>query len=89
MIKEDGTMKDGYYLDDGTKVDRDSIPTPSLCGSCLKNQKDESACSLTRMDQMDEIREGETFCCFAYEPADTTIDKETVFKGMKDYLAKK
>lgn len=82
-------VEDGYYLDDGTKVDVESIPVPSLCMSCLKNQKKESACNLTRLDQMDEIRGGETFCCFTYEPVDMAVDKEAVFRDMKDYLAKK
>ncbi len=79
-------MEEGYYLDDGTKVDEDSIPIPALCNSCRKDQG--VVCNLTRMDQMDEIRRGEMFCCFAYVPEDTNVDKESILKEMRDYLSR-
>ncbi|MBA3044590.1 MAG: hypothetical protein KKH41_06445 [Candidatus Thermoplasmatota archaeon] len=73
----------GYYLDDGTKIDEDSIPVPLLCQSCIINGKEIVACNLTRMDQLDEIQKGEMFCCFAYEPVDPTVDKEALFREME------
>ncbi len=76
----------GYYLDDGTKIDEDSIPVPPLCQSCIKNGNEVVACNLTRMDQMDEIGKGEMFCCFAYEPVDTGVDKESLFREMEAYI---
>jgi hypothetical protein len=80
-------MENGYFMNDGTKVDTDSIPVPSLCFSCLKNRKNEVACNLTRMDQSSEIECGDTFCCFAYEPNDPTINKESIISEMEKYLA--
>ena len=77
----------GYYLDDGTKIDEDSIPVPSLCQSCIKNGKEVVVCNLTRMDQMDDIQKGGMFCCFAYEPIDPAMDKESLFKKMKAYIS--
>jgi len=82
-------MAGGYYLDDGTEVDVDSIPIPKLCNSCIKNHKDNVPCNLTRMDQVDEIKNEEMFCCFAYEPNDPTINKESMFDKMEEYLNKK
>jgi len=41
------------------------------------------------MDQMEEIRKGEMFCCFAYEPVDSSVDKQQVFDEMEKYLAEK
>ena len=74
----------GYYLDNGTKIDEDSIPVPSLCQSCIKNRKEVVACNLTRMD---EIQKGEMFCCFAFEPTDPSMDTETLFREMEAYTA--
>lgn len=79
-------MDKEFYMDDGTKVDPDSIPIPSICLSCSKNQNNESACVITRMDQLNEIKEGQMFCCFAFEPFDPTINKKSIFKEMKKYL---
>ena len=57
---------DGFYLDDGTKVDPNLIPKPGLCVTCLNNDdpSEEIACILTRIDQMDN----ENFTCAAYRP---------------------
>ena len=57
-------MEDGFYRNDGTHVDPDSIPMPALCLSCSSHEDKEIACTLTRMDQLDEIRNGEMFCCY-------------------------
>jgi len=56
---------DGFYLDDGTKVDPNLIPKPSLCISCLKDDdpSEEMLCTLTRIDQIDD----EKFKCEAYK----------------------
>lgn len=82
-------MEDGYYTDDGAKIDIESIPIPSLCLSCLRSQENEAACNLTRADQANELKHGELFCCFAYEPSDPAIDRESIFKEMDEYLASK
>jgi hypothetical protein len=84
-------MKGGYRFDDGTEIDPLTIPLPSLCKSCLKfnNAAEEVPCTLNRMDQMDEIRKGEIFCCFAYEPLDSSINKQYIFQEMERYLAGK
>jgi len=57
---------DGFYLDDGTKVDPNLIPKPSLCISCIKDDdpSEEVICTLTRIDQ----RNNSEFKCFAYQP---------------------
>lgn len=85
----DRAMDSGYCLDDGTRVEPDSIPVPELCMTCKKNPDEEIACDLTRMDQVEEIRKGEMFCCFANEPSDPGIDRETVFEDMRRYLSGK
>lgn len=82
-------MEEGYYRDDGTKVDIESIPIPPLCLSCLRSQGNETACSLTRIDQASGLEHGELFCCFAYEPNDPMIDRESIYKEMDEYLANK
>lgn len=82
-------MENGYYMDDGTKVDIDSIPIPTLCLSCLKEKNNEIACNITRMDQINEIKSGEMFCCFAYEPNNSKINKESIIQEMEKYLANK
>ncbi len=57
---------DGFYLDDGTKVDPNLIPKPGLCISCAKDDDpaEEVLCTLNRIDQMDD----DDFKCYAYEP---------------------
>ena len=57
---------DGFYLDDGTKVDPNLIDKPSLCISCRKNNdpSEEIICTLTRIDQQGESE----FICHAYSP---------------------
>ena len=55
-----------FYDDDGTEVNSDLIPKPSLCISCNKDglsEKEEILCNLNRMDQLGE----DEFICGAYE----------------------
>ena len=55
----------GFYLDDGTKVDPNLVPKPSLCSTCIKDDDatEEIFCTMTRIDQMDEPE----FICHAYQ----------------------
>lgn len=57
-----------YYHDDGTLLNPDLIPKPSLCLVCEKDQIDDEMeqilCTLNRLDQQGE----EEFICFAYVP---------------------
>ena len=61
-----------YYDDDGTEINPDLIPKPTLCISCKKDgqRNKEIICSLHRMGQQGE----EEFRCDAYEPVD--VDDE-------------
>ncbi len=82
-------MEEGFFTNDGKKVDPESIPMPALCFSCSKHDKEEIACTLTRMDQIEEIQNEEVLCCFAYEPIDPNIEKESIFNEMNSYLRNK
>jgi len=82
-------MEEGFFTDEGVKVDPESIPMPARCLSCSKHENEEIACTLTRMDQIEEIQNKEVFCCFAYEPIDQKIDKESIFNEMNSYLRNK
>ena len=55
-----------YFDDDGTEINPEFIPKPSLCILCKNDNDPEKLflCNLTRMDQADE----EEFVCDAYEP---------------------
>ncbi len=58
---------DGFYDDDGSKINPELVPKPSLCVLCKKNdaeEKEEILCILTRNDQRGE----KPFKCDAYEP---------------------
>jgi hypothetical protein len=57
-----------YNDDDGTEVNPDIVPKPSLCISCNKDElgHEEVLCDLTRMDQ----HGNNEFICEAYEPKD-------------------
>lgn len=48
----------GFYNDDGTKIDPESVPIPGLCIICRKYQIDDweenMLCTLNRNDQRDE-----------------------------------
>ena len=68
-MKDDNHPK--FFHDDGTEVNPDLIPKPSLCISCERDglsEKEEILCNLTRADQQGE----EGFICEAYEPKDPT-----------------
>ena len=63
---EDNEPRLGFFDDDGTPINADLIPKPSLCVSCKKDEQSEEKifCVLTRFDQRDE---GD-FRCDAYAP---------------------
>lgn len=58
MIFPDDDEISGFYLDDGTKIDPNLIPKPSLCAACELDEsldpEDHVLCTLTRIDQMNE-----------------------------------
>ena len=57
----------GIYNDDGTKINPETVPMPSLCLTCKKQDdkgEEEMLCLLNRNDQRDET----DFKCGAYEP---------------------
>lgn len=58
----------GFYDDDGNKLNPDLIAKPSLCVSCAKDgdPTEDILCTLSRFDQ----QEGEEFVCYAYESKD-------------------
>lgn len=53
-----------FYNDDGTEINPDLVPKPSLCVSCRNDDDptEEILCILTRADQQDQVE----FQCFAY-----------------------
>ena len=55
----------GYFDDDGNKLNPDLIPKPDLCLSCTKNEdpNEEILCNLNRLDQDGDNE----FICYAYE----------------------
>ena len=54
-----------FNRDDGTEINPELVPKPSLCVTCKKddNLNEEILCILTRDDQKDEV----DFICDAYE----------------------
>jgi hypothetical protein len=64
MKMEKDIPVDGFYLDDGTRVDPNLITKPGLCLSCIKDDDpgEEVLCILNRIDQQDDPE----FKCFAY-----------------------
>jgi len=91
MNDEAESIRGVYFSDDGREIDPLSVPLPTFCSSCLKNNdaKEETPCLLNRMDQMEEMKNGEMFCCFAYEPIDSSVDKQQIFDEMEKYLSEK
>ena len=57
-----------YFDDQGTEINPDLIPKPSLCTNCKKDglRDKEIICNLNRMGQQGE----EDFHCEAYEQKD-------------------
>lgn len=55
----------GFFNDDGTPVNPDLMPKPSLCATCKYDgdPKQEAVCALNRMDQ----QSADDFRCEAYE----------------------
>ena len=56
----------GFYDDDGNKLNPDLYPKPHLCLSCKKNDEggmEDILCTLTRLDQVNK----KEFVCYAYE----------------------
>jgi len=55
----------GFFHDDGTPMNPDIVPKPSLCVSCRHDDdpKQEIPCTLNRMGQQSETE----FRCDAYE----------------------
>jgi hypothetical protein len=57
----------GFYDDDGNKIDPESLPVPGLCVICKKHQIDDweenMLCTLNRLDQRNE----ENFKCGVFE----------------------
>lgn len=90
-MDDENSVKSGYFSDDGKEIDPLSVPLPALCLSCLNynNATEEVSCLINRMDQMEEMRKGEMFLCFAYEPKDISIDKNKIFREMEEYWNKK
>ncbi len=54
-----------YFDDDGTPVNPDLFPKPSLCLNCVHDDdpNEHVLCNLTRLDQRHE----EEFKCFAFK----------------------
>lgn len=55
-----------YYDDDGSELNPDLVPKPSLCLTCKKDEmsgEEQILCNLNRLDQQGEYE----FCCEAYE----------------------
>ncbi len=55
-----------FISDDGSEINPELVPKPSLCVTCKKDsdQNEEILCTLTRADQEGEVK----FICHAYEP---------------------
>ena len=58
----------GFFNDDGTPVNPNIVPKPSLCVSCLHDDdpEQEILCMLNRIDQQN----AKDFKCFAYKQKD-------------------
>lgn len=56
----------GFFRDDGTPINPELVPKPSLCILCRKDDDpaEEIPCILTRADQEGELE----FICDAFEP---------------------
>jgi len=61
----------GFFQDDGTPINPELVPKPSLCILCRKDDtpSEEIFCILTRVDQQGSPE----FICDAFEPKKTKI----------------
>lgn len=64
---EEDIFKGGkYYDDDGTELNPNLYPKPTLCLSCVKNEdydpEEEVLCNLNRLDH----RNDDEFQCYTY-----------------------
>ena len=82
-------MKDIAVHYKGRPMTIDSVPVPELCRTCKINMEADEKCLMTRVDQLEEIRMGEMFCCFAYDTSDPSIDNDRKYKEMEEFLEKK
>jgi hypothetical protein len=62
----------GFYDDDGNKINPDILPVPGLCITCrsyeTENQEENVLCSLNRYDQHNSL----DFICGAYQNKTTS-----------------
>lgn len=62
-----------YFVVDGTEINPDLIPKPSLCVACAKEETPDEMerllCDLTRLNQQEEV----DFRCFAFVPKHKTV----------------
>lgn len=57
----------GLFNDDGTRINPETVPKPSLCLTCKSDNaigEEEVLCLLNRNDQRDEV----DFKCGSYQP---------------------
>ena len=66
MNEKPDNNKARFYKDDGTEINPELVPKPSLCVTCKKDDdpNEEILCMLNRTDQQGETE----FICYAYEP---------------------
>ncbi len=59
----------GFFNDDGSEINPELVPKPSLCLTCKKDDDPSQniLCTLNRADQQDEVE----FLCYAYEKITT------------------
>lgn len=57
----------GFYDDDGNKIDLNSIPVPSLCVICKSNQVDDWEENLLCLMNRNDQRNNKDFICGAFE----------------------
>lgn len=57
----------GFYDDDGTKIDPESVPVPNLCVICKKHMADDWEENLLCLMNRNDQRNNEDFICGAFE----------------------
>ena len=73
-------MGDGFFDDDGTPLNPDLAPVPSLCVACRHRDspKQEKLCALNRLDQAGE----DEFRCGGFMPRSEGCDAEEEDAGL-------